>query len=461
MINQQGSKKQKIAIILLNKQYIISWIDSGLIDEIIKSGDFEIDVFAPKHVFDVLPKETVFHKFRINSTEPSKSATHLVALNWVALRSKSTTFRFSLQRTFRSDYWFFPIRLGLKAGLNQTVRNIKTIIWNLSKKRLTVLYFFAPMRIFGYRFKNNLGSGKILPNQIRENAYNWLIIPCNAIDELTTDYLAEAKNLKVKTIIAIDNWDNLTSKSVYVTKPDYLTVMGNRCVEHAQNIHDISPEQVLPFGIPRFDGYRSAMKSQLVNYKTKSKKSVLYAGFSVAHSEKRVVEAIANFLDEKYGPGAVEFVYRPHPIPIARIDPFELSNRNITTHNHGNLERTSLPGLSNGLIDSLISADVIIGAPTTLMLEAMILKRPCVIDLSNDGYHRTTASNSAKHFVHMKDLLSVDNLSIGQDIPSIIRYVDDLLNLEASQINYDMTHLFNVSDPLYKDQLLNFLVTTA
>ena len=379
----------------------------------------------------------------------------------MALRSKSSTFRFSLERTFRSDYWFFSFRLGLRAGLSQTIRNLKTVIWNVHKKRLTVLYYFAPMRILGYRFKKKLGNEKKLPHQIRESTYRWLVIPCNAIDELTTDYLAEAQKLKIQTIIAIDNWDNLTSKSVYVTKPSFLTVMGSHCVEHAQKIHGISSHQVLPIGIPRFDGYRTVFKNQITENKTKTPKRVLYAGFSIAHSEKRVVDALANFLDKKYGPNTIEVIYRPHPIPIARIDQYEFSNKNIIVHDHGNLERTSLPGLSNGLIDSLFSADVIVGAPTTLMLESMILGRPCVIDLTNDGYHRTTSSNSSKHFVHMKDLLAIPNLNIGKDIHSIIRHVDELLNLQLDRMDYNMSHLFDVTAPLYSEQLLEFLAVKS
>ena len=450
-------KRKRVALILLNKQYLISWVDSGNIDRMVDTGDFDISVFAPKQISELMPKQEKYKSFQIESIEPTNAATHLVAMNWVAMREKSSTFRFALQRTFRTDYWFWVYQLGLLSAVKQSFKNLKTVVWNTRKKHLTVLYFFRPFRVFGNRYQKALGKSSVLPLEIRNKELDWLIIPCNAIDELITDYISEAKQLGIQTLVAIDNWDNLTSKSVYVIKPDHLTVMGRLCVEHARRIHEIPEDQVHPFGLPRFDGYRRNLLEQPIA-RVKTRPQVLYAGFSMAHSEKRVVDAIANFLDAKYGTGEIEVVYRPHPIPIPRIDPYELTNLNISIHDHGNLERTSLPGLTNGLVDSLNSASVVVGAPTTLMLESMILGRPCVIDVTEDVFHRTNASNSAQNFVHMKDLLAVEQLKIGHTIDEVVKCVDELLSIGSKTTKYNMTHLYDVSAPLYIDQLMSFFL---
>ena len=456
MTDQQGRAKTHIALVLLNKQYLISWIDSGPTDLRVNSGVCEVSVFAPQHVFELLPAETKYKKFKIESIEASKAATHLVAMNWVALRFKSSTFRFSLQRTFRSDYGFFAFRLGLVRGIQQTARNAKTVLWNLRKKRLTVLYFFRPFRILAKRHRNRLGKMNVLPEAIHNGTFDWVIIPCHAIDELMTDYIAEARQTGLKSLVAIDNWDNLTSKSVYVVQPDYLTVMGKKCIEHAKNIHEIPQQSVLTFGLPRFDAYRKFLQGSPAIMK-KPKKRVLYAGFSMAHSEKRVVEAIANHLDDKYGQGNVELHYRPHPIPIRRIDPFEIQNSNIEVFKHSDLGRTSLPSMTDGFIGTLQEADVVVGAPTTLMLEAMLMGRPCVIDLTTDPYHRTTASNAAKHFVHMHDLLAVPKLDAGKTIPELLAAIDVLLAKDADSVDYDIDYLYNTAEAPYGEQLLAFL----
>ena len=448
--------KARIALVVLNRQYLISWFDSGTIDLLIDSGSCEVSVFSPQHVLDLLPTDTKYKKFKIDSIEASTAATHLVAMNWVSLRSKSSTFRFSLQRTFRSDYWFFAFRLGLIQGFKQTLLNAKTVLWNLRKKRLTVLYFFRPFRILAKRHHSKLGKMNVLPEGIRNGNFDWMFIPCHAIDELMTDYIAEAREIGLKSLVAIDNWDNLTSKSVYVVKPDYLTVMGQKCIEHAKNIHGIQKESVLTYGLPRFDAYRKHERSRPVIAQN-PKKRVLYAGFSMAHSEKRVVDAIASYLDERYGDGAVEVHYRPHPIPIPRIDKYEISHPNVVSSSHGSLPRTGMPTMDSSYISAMQSADVVVGAPTTLMLEAMLLGRPCVIDLTTDKFHRTTASNAAKHFVHMHDLLAVPDVDAGRTISEILSAVDALLAKDVESMDYDIDHLYNTADALYGEQLLAFL----
>jgi hypothetical protein len=456
LIEQQGRERQRIALVLLNRQYLISWLDSGTTDLLTDSGLFDVSVFAPQHVLELLPDETKYEKFRIESIEASRAATHLVAMNWVALRSKSLTFRFSLQRTFRSDYWFFSYQLGFIAGIRQTILNAKTVLWNLRKKRLTVLYFFRPFRILAKRHRSKLGKMNVIPEGIRNGNFDWMFIPCHAIDELMTDYIAEAREIGLKSLVAIDNWDNLTSKSVYVVKPEYLTVMGQKCIEHAKNIHEIQKESVLTFGLPRFDAYRKYELSRPVIAQN-LKKRVLYAGFSMAHSEKRVVDAIANYLDERYDAGAIEVHYRPHPIPIPRIDTYEIVNPRVVSSSHGSLPRTGMPSMDSDYMAAMLQADVVVGAPTTLMLEAMLLGRPCVIDLTTDKFHRTTASNAAKHFVHMHDLLAVPDLDAGRTISEIVSAVDALLAKDVESMDYDIDHLYNTADALYGEQLLAFL----
>ncbi len=457
MNGMEARSKARIAIVIFNRQYLISWLDSGNIERLVNSEKFEVTIFAPTSISDLLPSNHLYRVIRVDSITPTVDAKHLVAMNWVNLRNKSLTFRFSLQRTFLTEYRLWASHLGLSAAAKQFFKNVKTMAWNVKENYLVLMYFFSLFRLRRGLYLKRLGKSAVLPPEIRPNEFDWMIIPCHAIDELTTDYISEAKEVGLKTIVAIDNWDNLTSKSVYVVKPDFLTVMGQRCVEHAENIHDIGRRQVLPFGLPRFDAYRqihlAKFPEPIVN-----KPCVLYAGFSLAHSEKRVVDAIANYMDAKYGAGKVDVVYRPHPIPIPRIDRYEITNKNVRIHKYGNLERTSLPGFSGGLIDSLISASVVVGAPTTLMLESMILGRPCIIDATEDNYHRTTASNSARNFVHMKDLLAVDELRVGRSIAEVVKHVDELISSGSTSTKYNLTHLFDIAAPLYIDQLMNFLL---
>ena len=449
--------KTKVALVLLNPQYIRSWVDTGLLRRLLDTEEIDVTVFAPRHVLERWVDADQYETAIIESIEPTRAATNLVALSWVALRSRSSTFRFALERNFLSDYRLFPFRIGMKKGIIQFLRNIRTIAVNTKAKRKTVMYFFPPFRILSRRNRQKLENGHRLPLQIVNGNFDWLVVPCNALSDLITDYLAHAKQIGLRSLLAIDNWDNLTSKSAFVVQPDVVTVMGAKCVQYAVVIHDSNPKTVLPIGLPRFDVYRSLKKNGGAA-KNSATKRVLYAGFSLAHSEKRVVDALANYLDAKYGPGVVVVHYRPHPLGVPRIDDYEIKNIHVVVTEHGELSRTGLPHMDDEFINALTEADVVVGAPTTLMLEAMLVGRPCVLDITSDKFHRTTAGNAARRYTHMKDLLAVSELARGETIEQLTVEVEKILDADVVGINYEIGHLYDTTAVSYAEQLTSVLL---
>ena len=449
--------KTRVALVLLNPQYIRSWVDTGLLRRLLDTGEIDVTVFVPQHVLDRWVDADQYETAIIESIEPTRAATNLVALSWVALRSRSSTFRFALERNFLSDYRLFPFRIGMKKGLIQFLRNIRTIAVNTKAKRKTVMYFFPPFRILSRRNRQKLENGHRLPPQIANGNFDWLVVPCNALNELMNDYLSHAKQIGLRSLLAIDNWDNLTSKSAFVVQPDVVTVMGAKCVQYAVVIHDSNPKTVLPIGLPRFDVYRSLKKNGGAA-KNSATKRVLYAGFSLAHSEKRVVDALANYLDAKYGPGVVVVHYRPHPLGVPRIDDYEIKNVHVVVTEHGELSRTGLPHMDDEFINALTEADVVVGAPTTLMLEAMLVGRPCVLDITSDKFHRTTAGNAARRYTHMKDLVAVSELARGETIEQLTVEVEKILDVDVVGINYEIGHLYDTTAVSYAEQLTSVLL---
>jgi hypothetical protein len=447
----------KVALVLLNPQYIRSWIDNGLIDELIEDNEIEVTIFAPQHVIERISEYTNIEKVIIDSIEPSFASTHLVAMNWIEKRKRSTTFQFALKRTFCTDYKVVVFERGISDSLKQAKKNLKTILFNVSKKRLVIIYLFKPMRLIRRLFSRRLGTQQYLPEAIVSERFDWLFIPCNAIDEIITDYLSSAKKLGLKTLIAIDNWDNLTSKSVFVEQPDFLTVMGERCVEHAVDIHSIERSKVLPFGLPRFDAYRNGVLS---NRKSKldSTIEVLYAGFSLPHAEIAVVNYLWEGLKNHFPNHEIRFVYRPHPIPIPRIDDVKEVVPGVVTTQHGKLERTNMPKMDEDYLLSMLNADVVIGAPTTMVFEAMLLDRPCIIDGTSDRFHRTNAASSIQNSTHMRDLLTVTNLPIANDVEEMLKLLVAMIEQKVWFVNYEMSHLYDKKQPTYSAQLKDFLI---
>jgi len=286
--------------------------------------------------------------------------------------------------------------------------------------------------------------------------FHLMVIPCHAVDELITDYLSSARNIGLKSLVAIDNWDNLTSKSVFVVQPDYLTVMGKRCIEHAAEIHSIDRSKVFPYGLPRFDTYRKDLPSREEN-EFDATVEILYAGFSLPHAEIAVANSLWNGLKDRFPNQKIRFTYRPHPIPIPRIDGVTEVEAGIRITEHGKLDRTNMPKMDEEYLASMINADVVIGAPTTMMFEAMLLERPCIIDGTSDKFHRTNAASAIRNYTHMRDLLSVSNLPIASEVDEILEHIGLIIEKKVQFVKYEMEHLYDKGDPTYSAQLKEFL----
>ena len=50
-----NAAKVKVAILLVNRQFIRSWIDSGLIKHLEANGNFEVHIFSDTDIYKRLP----------------------------------------------------------------------------------------------------------------------------------------------------------------------------------------------------------------------------------------------------------------------------------------------------------------------------------------------------------------------------------------------------------------------
>ena len=61
-----------------------------------------------------------------------------------------------------------------------------------------------------------------------------VVYPTNAFEPLVSEIPIICKNYKVKSYFLIDNWDNLSSKSILINQPDYISVWGKQTANHAK-----------------------------------------------------------------------------------------------------------------------------------------------------------------------------------------------------------------------------------
>ena len=143
---------------------------------------------------------------------------------------------------------------------------------------------------------------------------------------------------------------------------------------------------------------------------------------------------------------------------IARIDNYEIKNPHVVITEYGNLLRTGMPHMNEEFINALAEANVVVGAPTTLMLEAMLVERPCVLDITSDKFHRTTAGNAAQRYTHMQDLLAVRDLARGETIDQLISAVITILEANIAKVSYEIEHLYDTGELSYAEHMTSILL---
>ena len=286
-----NAAKVKVAILLVNRQFIRSWIDSGLIKHLEANSNFEIHLFSDAEIHKRLPTSNDYKTVDLGEIQISKRTKHTVAMGLAQMSSRSRTFRFKLIRQFLPETLLFARHGNYRFKTVWFSKSFRRIIGNSLHNRMTLCYFFPPLRVLIKLYLKVLNEKPTLPKELTDGDFEWLIIPSASAIGYTTDFLEGANAIGLKTLIAIDNWDHLTGKSIYPIKPDYFTVMGKRCVEHAVQIHECDATRVLPFGLPRFDIYREIEHNCNESFRV-NKPRVLYCGFSLAHAEKQVVSSL-------------------------------------------------------------------------------------------------------------------------------------------------------------------------
>ena len=261
---------------------------------------------------------------------------------------------------------------------------------------------------------------------------------------------------KILSVLAVDNWDNLTSKQLLRFKPDFVTVMGPRAVDQAIEIHGLRKASVLPIGLPRFDSYRKPSKSVSLSKLESECFRINYLGFSLPYDEISVINKLVLDL-ENYKYPRIEINYRPHParknrrveaIPDAKI---VILQRPTSKHS-----QYTIPNPTE-YADEVMDYDLVVASPTTMAIEIMALGKPCIIDATQDGIHRTSAGNAFENYTHMQDLTTVPELHIARTYEELLEFVIKFYVNRPARMNYQIDHLVNLQKKTYIEQLIDAL----
>lgn len=355
---------------------------------------------------------------------------------------KSSSFTFRLKRFIFGDYF----RFGLisPTGLLRFTRSLFNALPGV----------FHLLRV--RYIKAALSCQELL--EITEDFKPSMIVSWSfSIEPITIFGIISARVTGCKSLAVYDNWDNLSSKAVLVELPDFVVCFGEQSRGFATEIQGMKKENVFPIGSARFD----KLKTEIVTSKLQERK-VLIAGSSLALEDKAILDAISSGFKDRASANSLEsikFVYRPHPQPqganldidswdssLISLDSSSLSFRGDNWQDQGSY------------VDLLKSYQLVIAAPTTLMIEALVLGKHVIVPALSVKGINTSIRKMIVGLEHLKAIHKLRNVSIvytERDLISAV--IDSFTNVHESRRDENLDQIVTTTPGTFASRFTHLL----
>lgn len=274
-------------------------------------------------------------------------------------------------------------------------------------------------RLLWKRTLSRIGLNPSLQAVIDKVEPDLIVAPTAGTDAPEFDAIRATKDTGTRTLLLVNGWDNISSKSFFPVLPDEMAVWGEQSADHAASIHGMPRDHVHALGVPTFDGHFA--------WRPEGSESpfpfpyVLFAGCALPFDERTALRELERAV-ARHCPGDVRIVYRPHPWRQPRlvddsvreegferlvIDP-QVRDRYLG----GGQVRPSdfLPGLD--YYPALLGHALCVVCPlSTMTLEAAITDTPVVVLTYDDGRHSLSLDKVAR-FSHFAGTDRVDGFEL-------------------------------------------------
>lgn len=417
----------RIFFILTADLYIRNYIESGAFREIEDHDCYYIAADNIERRDEIENKKSFVGYFKIDQNEVSKHIELLNVLMW-KYRKKSSTFlwRFLILHWPPTAQWYQNRKNGaLPARYLSLMKGLKYPVLGTNPVSMASIPFLKK------RLKINSQIRRYL-EQIRTDL---VVIPSSAYDPIGTDVVLLKKEFSYKMLFLIDNWDNISSKSIMWALPDHLAVWGQQAKKHAVSIHGMAPENVTPIGTPRFDSYfthhRDRSKSIYdFNY-------ILVCGCAEPFDELTALRLLdAETGNHQHIYQGMKIVYRPHPKlqkrlceDVFRPEEFEnvILDKQAEEYHYQAVDKSYQPNL-NYYPSLMYNAALVIAPLTTMIIESLICGTDVLALVYDDGIHYTSPHNTYKYYEHFKGVEKIKGLffcnameKLGDTVRQLIR----------------------------------------
>jgi hypothetical protein len=438
----------RILVVIPGREHVRNLLRSGGLDAVLASHDvgflLPADLESEEDVSEVERRGRLVGRYGVDARSEQLHSLLFDALMW-RYRSRSRTFRYRWQRS---------------AGLNRIVRDrgswvrikssIRWFMWLLRK--------WHPVRaaVLGSRLLHPMARRLIvrripLPDDLREHLErsrpDLVLMSTNAYEGIGMDLVRLTRGTATRSLFVVDNWDNLSSKTVLWAQPDHLAVWGAQTQEHAIEIQGMPASAVSVVGTARFDAYYAARATTPPS--PYSFPYVLFVGAATANDELAVLRLLDEMLASRSEQDGLRIVYRPHPWQQPRAVDAEFEPSDF---GHVLLDRQfaeEAPARSGDQRDFqpdlrwypalLANARFVMGPLTTMLLEGSVCRRRVLALAHDDGIHFTTPSRTYHWFRHFEGTEAIEGFTVCQDLTELpdlfLRLASDTNPLDPERVD--------------------------
>lgn len=404
----------KILVAITNETYVRNYLRTDALTELRRNHDVRIVTDQALGLAPEVAKDKGFLGYY--NLEPSSERLHQFHFNLMMWRNrkKSKTFFY---RWLRNSNWHLIRRdRGLISRLLSYVHWLIAAILNPRGIRIPLLANRLVFPLSSAIVRHRLQTNESLTRILSEERFDIILFPSAAFDSVSVDLIHLGRKLGVITVCLIDNWDNLSSKTVFWEKPDHIGVWGLQARSQAIDIHGFSPDQIHMIGTPRFDPYFVLRKKH--HAPVGKAPFALYVGSAMPfddigtlHEVEEILENSSNFPDD------FRVLYRPHPWQQKRtsswaFNPSEFSRIQLDPQFQEATAEGWIEGQNSAMFQPdlgyyprlLLSSKFVVGPLTTMLLEASLCLRPVVALAYYDGIHANTSKRYFSHFEGMESV---------------------------------------------------------
>ena len=357
----------------------------------------------------------------------------------------------------------FETRIRITLGLNLNSLgnyqlNMRELISKLNKPRTLLSYtvfFFSKSKLLDSLFKM---CSLIWPSFIRALLKSKpdivVIFSGGAFTGVENVCLKICEILKIPTVLIIDNWDNLNSKSLFWSCPTGLGVWGKNMENDAKLIHGMKPKVLKHIGSARFRPNEHTLIPIEQEF-------LFFAGSGKPLINELDAVLKVRELMNNCGLSSVELIYRPHPMSEMNMDKIKellksKSSIQIDPSFRDDLSENFYQYETLRYLESLCKfARLVIAPQSTIIVESLSLGTPVISLNWADTYNRERPLDEYTHLLEL-------NATIGYFAPQSFIELRHAI-IEAMQLDFEynlVPQILPTFDDNYSDRIFSLVNET-